>query len=54
VASPNFKQVAKTGVKMKKVYNVTFHNKIQLVEITRETASSVWIKNSVGKEIASY
>jgi hypothetical protein len=38
---------------MKKVYNVIFHNKIELVEITRETASNVWIKNSAGKEIAT-
>lgn len=35
---------------MKKVYNVSFHEKIQAVEITRETASNVWVKNSRGEE----
>jgi hypothetical protein len=43
----------KTGVKMIKKYNVIYHKKIEVVEITRETAASVWMLNSCGNEVKS-
>jgi hypothetical protein len=36
---------------MKKFYNVTFHSKIQAVEITRETSACVWIKDFSGNDV---
>lgn len=38
---------------MKKKYNVTFHNKIKIVEVIRETAASVWILSDHGNEVKS-
>lgn len=36
-----------------KKYNVTFHNKIEVVEIIRETAANVWMLNNRGNEVKS-